>query len=213
MNDLLRQAREALHLAMTICDRVPTRWHLLNPTAHPAEHDIGCMVNAQDNGAHGYAVIRDALAALDAALAAPVAQPWILRQVPLTDSQIDAVLSANGLHEPTEVLVYWEVARAIERAHGIGLFDVLERKDSTSSVVESETPNGSSNAASPQPVAPAGWRLVPEEPDGNMRLAADQYACSTIGRPKGLWWFANIYRAMIAAAPQFTAAPKEAPRG
>lgn len=45
--------------------------------------------------------------------------PWIQRQVPLTDSQIDAVLNAAGLHEPTEVLIDREIARAIERAHGI----------------------------------------------------------------------------------------------
>lgn len=55
---------------------------------------------------------------------APIAQPlhpWIQRQQPFTDTQIDAILDHAGVSElPAgyESLDY-EIARAIERAHGI----------------------------------------------------------------------------------------------
>lgn len=69
--DLHAQIGKALALAMTICDAVPTRAHLCDDStlAH-----LGKLVNAQGDGAHGYAVIRDAEAAWKAvAKAQPVA--------------------------------------------------------------------------------------------------------------------------------------------
>lgn len=52
----------ALELASRIADRVPTRVHL-NESADEAFRDIGRMVNAQDDGTHGYRLISDALEA------------------------------------------------------------------------------------------------------------------------------------------------------
>ncbi|HEY8878257.1 MAG TPA: hypothetical protein VIN03_11875 [Roseateles sp.] len=52
----------ALELASRIADRVPTRVHLAE-SADEAFRDIGRMVNAQDDGSHGYRLINDALEA------------------------------------------------------------------------------------------------------------------------------------------------------
>jgi hypothetical protein len=54
----LAEIAKALKLAMDICDAVPTRAHKSDDTLLAL---LGRLVNCQDDGSHGYAVIRDAL--------------------------------------------------------------------------------------------------------------------------------------------------------
>lgn len=68
------QARRALALASAICDAVPTR--------DPGH--LGVLVNAQQDGTHGYRVIQDAEAALVAYLTTPEDVPPAAARVPLT---------------------------------------------------------------------------------------------------------------------------------
>lgn len=62
---LLWQVMNALHLASAICDAVPSR--------DPGH--LGKLVNAQDDGTHGYRVIHDAEKALAAYLTTPTTTP------------------------------------------------------------------------------------------------------------------------------------------
>jgi hypothetical protein len=87
---LLWQVMKALHLASAICDAVPSR--------DPGH--LGKLVNAQDDGTHGYRVIHDAEKALAAYLTTPtVAQQGAAEAVAVAQERRDACssLCGNGL--------------------------------------------------------------------------------------------------------------------
>ena len=49
---------------------------------------------------------------------------------------------------------------------------------------------------------PDGWQLVPIKATNEMKFAGSDYAESTKDRAKGIWWWARLYEAMLAAAPK-----------
>lgn len=63
------------------------------------------------------------------------------------------------------------------------------------------------NAAAPRQAAPEGWTLVPVEPTESMRLAP---AKDRPGFSRNV--AAEIYRSMLAAAPQPSQEPEKAPK-
>lgn len=50
--------------------------------------------------------------------------------------------------------------------------------------------------------APKGWVLVPIEPTLEMKQAADFYSEAVNYKPKGIWYWSNLYQSMLAAAPK-----------
>jgi hypothetical protein len=87
---LLWQVMNALHLASAICDAVPSR--------DPGR--LGKLVNAQDDGTHGYRVIHDAEKALAAYLTTPTTAP----------AQAEPVAAADLLKEYRDACLQWHPA-------------------------------------------------------------------------------------------------------
>ena len=56
---------------------------------------------------------------------------------------------------------------------------------------------------------PQGWKLVPVDPTTEMKFAGQEYISATANRAKGLWWYGNLYEAMLAAAPAPQAQPAQ----
>ena len=93
---MLWKIRKALALASAICDRVPTRWHYTHEIGS-AEADIGDMVNAHPDGAHGYRLIKEAEAELVAYLTTSEAVPPRIEQLGLVNIARQLAALADGL--------------------------------------------------------------------------------------------------------------------
>ena len=105
--ELLWQVRSALALACAICDAVPNR--------EPGH--LGKLVNAQDDGTHGYRQIHDAEAALVAYLTTPEAAPPT--QQPQYEAGDVASASAQGFRDGVASVTQQEpVAWAMPKGDG-----------------------------------------------------------------------------------------------
>lgn len=177
----LKIARDALELASTIADRVPTRWHELSPSSSPAEHDIGHMVNAQPDGQHGYRLIHDALSAVCSALAQPKPSvPSVEPSAPFLFVQMDDDNTAHltwcrdaaAVHEAVKGAMFFSHDGAeLDADHTEQLAgSVEELMDSGALTFEGDPPlylyrvSGTAPTAQPAPTVPE-WRPIETAPD------------------------------------------------
>jgi hypothetical protein len=134
---------QALGLASVITDRVPNRVHL-DETAPAALREIGYMVNALDDGSHGYRVIRDALRA--ACLSFPSAAAVQAESGPWRDAILDK-LALTYMHVPLDEspaaildrLIAWHVG-AVDKSREMQIqsVDKIDNLQDRSAAVQAE---------------------------------------------------------------------------
>lgn len=161
--DTAHQALAALGHAMTICDGVPTR-------AHQSEDStlkyLGLMVNKADSGHHGYAMIRDALAALGAELSRTEAVATIEVPPLPTAAQVGSI--GDDLEFRDLLLALNRAARADEaRPDEATAQAIFEANDAIGSYIDQLL-----HQAAPG-VLTAGWQPIESAPlDGREVLLA-----------------------------------------